>query len=160
MHSRVRPPRTRWRFIAAAGILLAASVMALLNVARATPASKFAVTVLADGVLPAGARFTASRPAVEIDRLSLKPGGFSGWHSHPGPVMLIVQRGTLSNYRVRHGRCSRFRLGPGQVLLESPGDFHFARNVGTRTAVAVAVVNYPKGGETAHDAPRHAACRA
>ena len=80
---------------------------------------------------------------------TLAPGGFSGWHSHPGTVVLVVQSGefTLFSERVKGGKCTVHTYSSGQVYLEQPGDEENAVNNGTVPAVlAVTFFNVPHGG--------------
>jgi quercetin dioxygenase-like cupin family protein len=144
----------------AAGAALLAVGVTLPLAGRAAPASKFSVDVLADGPLPTGKHFTTQRSRIEIDKLTIRPGGESGWHAHDGPVMLFVSEGTLTNY-IAHGRgCVRSQVRPGHVLLESAGHAHLARNEGTRELVVYAVNNYGAGGTGAIEAMRPAECPA
>ena len=41
----------------------------------------------------------------------------SGWHSHPGPAIVLVQRGYLKLYQ---GSCAPKVIGPGQSYIEVP----------------------------------------
>src|SRR5690349_12664847 len=36
---------------------------------------------------------------IAMAKITVDPGGFSGWHSHPGGAIIIVQQGTLTVYR-------------------------------------------------------------
>jgi quercetin dioxygenase-like cupin family protein len=77
------------------------------------------------------------------------PGGSSGWHSHPGTVVLVVQSGefTLFSEPVNGGKCSIHTYSAGQVYLEQPGDEENGINYGTVPAVlAVTFFNVPHGG--------------
>jgi quercetin dioxygenase-like cupin family protein len=80
---------------------------------------------------------------------TLDPGGFSGWHSHPGTVVLVVQSGevTLFSERVKGGKCSVHTYTAGQVFLEQPENEQNAVNNGDVPAVlAVTFFNVPHGG--------------
>jgi quercetin dioxygenase-like cupin family protein len=82
------------------------------------------------------------------------PGGFSGWHSHPGTVLLIVQSGevTISSERVGGGKCRVHTFTAGQVFLEQPKDEQNAVNNGTVPAVlAVTFFNVPHDGSNRID---------
>ena len=127
---------------------------------RADPESRFSVDVLAAGPLPSGGRFATRQPEIEIDRLTLRPGGNSGWHAHDGPVILLVTRGTLTNYIVRGQGCVRSQVRQGHTLLESAAQAHQARNEGTRDIVFYAVNNYATGGTGQVDAERPRNCPA
>src|SRR5262249_44749988 len=76
------------------------------------------------------------------------PGGFSGWHSHPGIVVLVLQSEvTLYSEPVGGGECSIHTYTAGQVFLEHPEDQQNAVNTGGVPAVlAVTYFNVPHGG--------------
>jgi quercetin dioxygenase-like cupin family protein len=80
---------------------------------------------------------------------TVTPGGFSGWHSHPGIVVLVIQSGQLTLYSepVGGGACSVHTYTAGQVFLEHPEDQQNAVNTGDVPAVlAVTFFNVPHGG--------------
>lgn len=80
---------------------------------------------------------------------TLDPGGFSGWHSHPGTAVLVIQSGQLTLYSepVGGGECSVHTYTAGQVFLEQPDDQQNAVNNGTvPTVLAVTFFNVPHGG--------------
>jgi quercetin dioxygenase-like cupin family protein len=63
-------------------------------------------------------------------RITVEPDGSFGWHSHPGPVLVAVERGTFSLTQVEHGRCRTHRYGPGEAFVEDGGRVHLGRNAG------------------------------
>jgi quercetin dioxygenase-like cupin family protein len=153
------PTRARRRVAAlAAGAALIAVGVALPLVGQAAPASKVSADVLAVGPLPSGKAYKTTQSDVEIDRLTIKPGGESGWHAHDGPILLIVKAGTLTNYLARGRGCTRSRVTAGHTMLESAGHPHMARNEGTRNVVVYAVNNFAKGGTGAIEATRPPGC--
>jgi quercetin dioxygenase-like cupin family protein len=85
---------------------------------------------------------------------TIAPSGFSGWHSHPGVAMIVVQAGELTLYRERVGgdNCTSQTYSAGQVFLELPGDQENAVNSGAVSAVlAVTFFNVPHGGSARID---------
>jgi quercetin dioxygenase-like cupin family protein len=80
---------------------------------------------------------------------TLAPGGFSGWHSHPGTAVIVIQSGqlTLFSEPVGGGECSVHTYSAGQVFLEQSEDEENAVNNGAvPTVVAVTFFNVPHGG--------------
>ena len=76
-------------------------------------------------------------------------GGFTGWHSHPGIVVIAVQSGkvTLFSEPVGGGECSVHTYTAGQVFVEHPEDGQTAVNTGdVQTVVAATYFNVPHGG--------------
>jgi quercetin dioxygenase-like cupin family protein len=132
----------------------------MLGVAHATPPSRFSAALLGAGPLPSGARYRTEQGAIELDRLTIRPGGSSGWHSHSGPLILIVKQGTITNYLAGAHGCVRRKLTAGRSYLEPADTPHLALNEGTKTVVFYAVVNHRKGGDSADDAKRPAGCHA
>ena len=49
---------------------------------------------------------------VRVQRIVVGAGGFSGWHHHPGIVIVAVQSGDLT---FTHSDCSSTTYGPGQA---------------------------------------------
>lgn len=78
-------------------------------------------------------------------------GGFSGWHSHPGITVVVVQSGQITIYRedVGGGKCRVHTYSAGQSFVERPGDQQNGVNNGTVPAVvAVTFFNVPHAGST------------
>ena len=79
---------------------------------------------------------------------TVAPGGSSGWHSHPGTAMGIVQSGeiTIFSERVTGGKCTVHTYTAGQIFLEQPNREQNGVNHGTTPAVlAVTFFNVPHG---------------
>ena len=78
----------------------------------------------------------------------IAPGGTFGWHSHPGPSLVIVKSGTLSVY---HGTdcTSSEEYGPGAPLgstfVDGGHDVHMVRN-NTAVVDEVYVVSFVPAG--------------
>jgi len=74
--------------------------------------------------------------------VTFQPGGYSGWHSHGGPVIIAVKSGTLTEYDGNDPTCSPTTLpqGAGKIEVEDPSHVHMVRNeTGT---IAELVVTY------------------
>lgn len=97
------------------------------------------------------------RTDVAIQQLNFQPGGSSGWHSHPGPVILQVTSGTLTFYD-GHGPCTPLTRTVGQLYLETGDDAHLGRNEGSTPATAIAVVFAPVGSVLRIDEPSPGNC--
>lgn len=65
---------------------------------------------------------------VVVQRLTVAPGDGSGWHSHPGPHLVLVTEGHST---VFEADCTRHVYGPGDAFLVHGGQVHLARNEGT-----------------------------
>jgi len=88
-------------------------------------------------------------------------GGFSGWHSHPGTVVLVIQTGEVTVYTEPFGggECSVHTYTAGQVFLERPEDEQNVVNTGNVTAdLGVTFFNVPHDGATRIDQPDPGDC--
>jgi quercetin dioxygenase-like cupin family protein len=65
---------------------------------------------------------------VLVTAITVDPGGSFGWHSHPGPVLVTVSKGTLVLYHAERHRCLRMPFSAGQGFVETGGMVHVARN--------------------------------
>lgn len=89
----------------------------------------------------------------------LAPGGTTGWHTHPGPSLIFVVSGTVTNYRAVSGNCAGYQYPAGTGFVDSGGnDIHMLKNNGTTTAETVAVQFIPHGQPRKIDEPQPANC--
>jgi len=98
---------------------------------------------------------------VVMRELTFALGGNSGWHSHPGPVYVLVTQGTLTNYQASDPTCTGQQISAGQGFVELPGQVHIVRNEGTTPVVLVATfLDVPVGvpGGFRIDAPNPGTC--
>ena len=74
--------------------------------------------------------------------VTFQPGGFSGWHTHPGPVFFTVKSGTLTVYEGDDPSCTPlvFPAGTGAVEAGTSTHIHMVRN--ETSSVAEALVTY------------------
>jgi hypothetical protein len=92
---------------------------------------------------------------VQILENVIHPGGTFGWHSHPGPSLVIVQSGTLSAYHAPD--CTPEDFGPtstlGSTFVDQGHDVHMVRNNGTVDADVYVVSFVPAGFQRRIDEP-------
>jgi hypothetical protein len=139
-----------------------------------TVASGFASTPVARGGSPAFHIRSTDGFDVEIktkdstdiamSNVVVAPGGTSGWHTHPGPVFVVVKTGTITFYRAgkhsgldadeenpnnaAHGpTCSRTVYPAGSAFVEvpAPGHVMLAKNEGGIEATISATYFAPAG---------------
>jgi quercetin dioxygenase-like cupin family protein len=83
-----------------------------------------------------------------------QPGGTTGWHTHPGPSLIFVVSGTISNYMGDDPTCTPHTYTAGQGFVDAGGsDVHMLRNDTTATAETVAVQLLPTGAQRKIDVP-------
>jgi quercetin dioxygenase-like cupin family protein len=62
--------------------------------------------------------------------IAVQPKGSFGWHSHPGPVLVSVERGTFSLTQVEKGSCRTHLFRAGDAFVEDGGRVHLGKNAG------------------------------
>jgi quercetin dioxygenase-like cupin family protein len=84
----------------------------------------------------------------------IAPGGTFGWHSHPGPSIVVVKSGELTLYRGDDPSCTPTRVPAGSGFVDDGGDVHLVRNEGTVETVVYVTSLVPKGAARRIDEPR------
>ena len=92
-----------------------------------------------------GIKFKTKGPVdVRVQRIKIAPGGRSGWHHHPGMVIVAVKRGTVTYVDSDCDAVTYGRGSPnGSVFVEAGDEPHEARNVTDRPATVVATFVAP-----------------
>src|SRR5262249_3962514 len=84
----------------------------------------------------------------------IAPGGDTGWHSHPGPVFVLVTAGTAAVDEA-HNRTRTPSFSPaGTGFLDGVDDTHIVRNEGETDLVLTAVFLVPHGAPPRIDEPQ------
>ena len=87
------------------------------------------------------------------------PGQSTGWHSHPGPSIVFVVAGTITNYTSDRPHCAGVSYGAGSSFVDQGGtDVHILVNNGTVAAETIAVQFIPSGQTRRIDEPEPAGC--
>jgi len=125
-------------------VVTAAAVAAIAAVAfaaagRDTGPTGIHLTPLSKGTI--GASVHARSGGIEIDTngrkdmlvtaITVDPHGSFGWHTHPGPVLVAVSKGTLTLLQPHGHECRRSTVSAGHAFIEVGGDVHLGRNDGT-----------------------------
>lgn len=96
---------------------------------------------------------------VAMAQISVNPGGFAGWHSHPGGAIIIVKEGTLTVYRAIGSQCRTEQYSAGQAFIERPGEVDNVLNTGSVPYVLyVTFPGVPPGAATRTDEPDPGTC--
>lgn len=166
-----RPDLRRW--IGILGGLLtgwAATSFGLLGVALATPSSGFTSTTFTASGVPEFALKTLG-PTHQV-RISTKgqsdihvttnvvvPGGTSGWHTHPGPSVVIVKTGTATIYDGDDPTCTPQVYEAGSAFFDpGGGHLHVVRNENSVNLETVAFQIVPAAATRRIDAPSPGVC--
>jgi quercetin dioxygenase-like cupin family protein len=95
---------------------------------------------------------------VAVQTIISPPGASSGWHSHPGVVLVAVQSGTVTVY---HADCHAMQYGAGQAFVEVGDHAVLVRNNTTSNAVLYVTLIVPKDATALRiDQPQPATCSA
>jgi quercetin dioxygenase-like cupin family protein len=87
------------------------------------------------------------------------PGGSSGWHSHPGGGIIVIQQGEVTLYRSVDDECVATKYTAGQSFIERPGEVADAVNTGSTTVIGYAIFpGVPVGGSPRIDQPDPGTC--
>lgn len=92
--------------------------------------------------------------------VTFQPGGYSGWHTHPGPVFFTVRTGTLTVYEGDDPSCTphTFSAGTGTVEAGTATHIHIVRNETDTVAEAVVTYLVPIGAPLRTDLPDPGNC--
>jgi quercetin dioxygenase-like cupin family protein len=76
---------------------------------------------------------------VIVQEITIAPGGTTGWHSHPGPVVVVVKAGALTYVREEAGACLETVYAAGTAFVDpGQGHVHTAFNRGNENLVLYA----------------------
>ena len=90
-------------------------------------------------------------------KIVLQPGGDTGWHTHPGPVIVVVKTGAVTEF---HSNGCVSVHPAGSVFLESEGEVHRVINQTSAAGEAYATFILPPGSQPLYPAadPGNAVC--
>jgi quercetin dioxygenase-like cupin family protein len=87
------------------------------------------------------------------------PGATTGWHSHPGPSLIMVISGTITDYMGDDPRCAGHDYSAGSGFIDAGGtDVHMLRNNGNMAAETIAVQILPHGAPRKSSEPQPSNC--
>ena len=150
--------------LAVTALALTAGMLAA-SPAHATPPVGVAAKVLGSGTTLAGFKIHVDGIKVEsknaasftVEHLIFAPGGTTGWHVHPGPVLVIVTTGSVTRYSAED--CTAQTYTAGQAFVESgPTDENMVRNDGSVQAETIVTFITPPGAPIRDDAPPPPGC--
>ncbi len=125
--------------LAVTAILAVLALLAIVATALATDSSGVTSMTLAQGnveeidvKVKTGAwkvQIDTKGPStVAVSKNTVVPGGHFGWHSHPGPSLVIVESGTSTFYRGDDPDCTPQVHRAGTAYVDPGGVVHTARN--------------------------------
>ena len=95
-----------------------------------------------------------------MQSIVITPGGHTGWHSHPGPVVVLVKSGELTLNSADDTTCTGRTYSTGQAFIDhGQGHVHLGRNTGAvNTELWVTYFDVPPGGAFRIDADDPGIC--
>jgi quercetin dioxygenase-like cupin family protein len=139
------------------------------GIALATPGSGVTSTSLAQASLnPIKTKAKSGDWEIEIETKGqsnvsvvenrVAPGGHFGWHSHPGPSLVIVKSGTSTFYRGDDPTCTPQVHPAGSAYVDPGSTVHIARNEGSVELVLIVTRLIPEGAPARIDQPNPGNC--
>lgn len=95
---------------------------------------------------------------VAVQSITFAPGAQSGWHSHPGPVLIQVVSGTMTFYMSDDPTCTPIVRTAGQGYLDAGDHAHIARNESAMPATNIVTYFAPRGAALRIDEPAPGNC--
>ena len=132
------------------GFALAALVATSAAPAAATPPTGVEVKTLSQNVVD-GTEYV-------VTRITIAPGGGTGWHFHPGEVFGFISDGTMTHY---DGGCTVdavYTAGAPVKEGVGPGFVHNGRNEGSTPLVMEVVYINPVGMPKSVEVPGPVGC--
>lgn len=93
-----------------------------------------------------------------VQDVALAPGGYSGWHTHPGPALVTVRRGTATLYEADDPECTPQVFSAGSAFAESAGHAHTVQNESTEDLELLVTYITPVGAFQRIDEPHPDHC--
>lgn len=81
---------------------------------------------------------------VEVTSGVASAGGNTGWHYHPGPVLVLVKTGSLTVYHADDPDCTGTTYPAGSTFIEGTTP-HIVRNEGAITSEIIGIFIVPAG---------------
>ena len=75
----------------------------------------------------------------------IAPGGTFGWHSHPGPSLVVVKTGALTLYLASDPTCTGHVVSAGHGFVDNGGDVHVVKNEGLVETIVYVTSLVPEG---------------
>ena len=147
--------RSMSKSLLASTAVIAAVIALVAGVARATPGSGATPTVVARAAFADRVDLKLSvrdghqgRDNIHVrnvadtvmQQIQFGPNAFSGWHSHPGPAIILIKSGKLTFYSEDDRECRGRTFSAGQAFIEAPGLVHYAQNPSPTEITEVGVV--------------------
>jgi len=157
--------KMKWKLLVAGSLVAVAVGGFALRFAHATPGQGVTVTTLSGPVAldELDIKAESATHAIKIKTRgewnarvvhhTITPGGHTGWHSHPGPVFVMVTAGTLTKYDANDPDLTPQVYPAGTGFVEGIGDVHIGTNQGHVDLEMVSFMLIPAGAPARIDEP-------
>jgi quercetin dioxygenase-like cupin family protein len=157
------------RLVGGAVVFAALAILVIAQTVLATPGSGVTSTLFAVGTFDGieaksktgnhRVRLRAKGATdVHILENRIAPGGTFGWHSHPGPSIVVVKSGALTMYHGDDPTCTPHVFMAGSGFVDQGNAVHVVRNEGDVDAVVYVTSIIPGGAERRIDEPDPGHC--
>lgn len=129
----------------ALALAVVAGIVLTPGVANATPSSGVSGTIIS--------KVTFGGNDYVLRRITIQPGGTTGWHWHDGTLYAYVEQGTLTHTDSDCTTTDVYSAGASFVEPSGSGHVHIGRNLGTAPLVLDVLYVDPVGSPLSEDAP-------
>jgi hypothetical protein len=137
-------------------VLAVASVVTVATLATVGAALAFTSSVFADANTVNSGTFHSDQGVVklhtkgsvrirDVQTIGAPPGFSSGWHTHPGPILVAMSSTSAGSLTLYDEDCNRTTIGANQAYIEKPNSLILARNESTANADWVSTMIVPIG---------------
>ena len=94
-----------------------------------------------------------------VQNAAFEAKGYSGWHSHPGPVLITVKSGTATWYEASDPDCTPHVYPAGSAFVEPMNSVHTVQNEGDVEELELfGTFIIPVGADRRIDQPQPSQC--
>lgn len=101
---------------------------------------------------------TKGPSTLAVTENKVAPGGHFGWHSHPGPSLVVVKSGAATEYHGDDADCTPEVHRAGTAFVDAGGGVHIVRNEGSVELVVIVTRLVPEGVAPRTDEPNPGNC--
>ena len=102
------------------------------------------VTVTVPTVKPMMSCASAASCDLAFQQITINPGGYTGWHTHPGPTFVAVAQGEGTLYQDASG-CPSAKYAANSGFFQPTTEIHNFRNEGSAALTVFAFYMLPSG---------------
>jgi mannose-6-phosphate isomerase-like protein (cupin superfamily) len=113
-----------------------------VKVGKKTVTKRVSVTV--PTVKPLMSCGSAASCDLAFQQLTINPGGYTGWHTHPGPTFVAVAQGEGTLYQDASG-CPSAKYAANSGFFQPSSEIHNFRNEGSAPLTLFAFCMLPSG---------------